>query len=450
MEPTPASTRTDTLSVAAVIFSILALVGTIVGIGIAAAGDDGGGGGGTKAVAAAATSANVELTEFSITPKVVEVAAGGSLHVSNTGAIQHNLTVEGTKIATANLNGGDSATLALTDLKEGTYSLLCTVAGHAAAGMTAELHVGASGAQGQAGQAAAHSTSNMTPEEMDAAATARVKAFPAATQGKGNQLLEPTIVEGGVKQYDLEASVFQWEVEPGKTVEVWGYNKQVPGPRIEVKTGDRVRIRLTNHLKESTTLHLHGLDIPNEMDGTPDLTQPQIKVGETFVYEFTAKGPAVGMYHAHSDSQVQVPMGLAGAILIDDMPAPAGRSYDQRVQMVLTDAGNIGFGINGKAFPATEPIVAKVGETILVDYFNEGFQIHPMHLHGPQQTVIAKDGVPLTVPYSGDTIMIAPGERYSVLVTATRPGTWAFHCHILTHAEAPSGFFGMTTAMVVK
>jgi FtsP/CotA-like multicopper oxidase with cupredoxin domain len=168
------------------------------------------------------------------------------------------------------------------------------------------------------------------------------------------------------------------------------------------------------------------------------------------VYEFTAKGPAVGMYHAHSDSQVQVPMGLAGAILIDDMPAPAGRSYDQRVQMVLTDAGNIGFGINGKAFPATEPIVAKVGETILVDYFNEGFQIHPMHLHGPQQTVIAKDGVPLTVPYSGDTIMIAPGERYSVLVTATRPGTWAFHCHILTHAEAPSGFFGMTTAMVVK
>jgi FtsP/CotA-like multicopper oxidase with cupredoxin domain len=316
--------------------------------------------------------------------------------------------------------------------------------------MTAELHVGASGAQGQAGQAAAHSTSNMTPEEMDAAATARVKAFPAATQGKGNQLLEPTIVEGGVKQYDLEASVFQWEVEPGKTVEVWGYNKQVPGPRIEVKTGDRVRIRLTNHLKESTSLHLHGLDIPNEMDGTPDLTQPQIKVGETFVYEFTAKGPAVGMYHAHSDSQVQVPMGLAGAILIDDMPAPAGRSYDQRVQMVLTDAGNIGFGINGKAFPATEPIVAKVGETILVDYFNEGFQIHPMHLHGPQQTVIAKDGVPLTVPSSGDTIMIAPGERYSVLVTATRPGTWAFHCHILTHAEAPSGFFGMTTAMVVK
>jgi uncharacterized cupredoxin-like copper-binding protein len=202
---------------------ILLLAGGVLAFGVLS-GDDGGGGGGTKAVAAAATSANVELTEFSITPKVVEVAAGGSLHVSNTGAIQHNLTVEGTKIATANLNGGDSATLALTDLKEGTYSLLCTVAGHAAAAMTAELHVGASGAQGQAGQAAAHSTSNMTPEEMDAAATARVKAFPAATQGKGNQLLEPTIVEGGVKQYDLEASVFQWEVEPGKTVEVWGYN----------------------------------------------------------------------------------------------------------------------------------------------------------------------------------------------------------------------------------
>jgi FtsP/CotA-like multicopper oxidase with cupredoxin domain len=73
-----------------------------------------------------------------------------------------------------------------------------------------------------------------------------------------------------------------------------------------------------------------------------------------------------------------------------------------------------------------------------------------MHLHGFPQLVYAKDGYPLDQPYAADTILIAPGERYSVLITPNHPGTWVFHCHILTHAEAPNGFTGMTTAMVVK
>ena len=75
---------------------------------------------------------------------------------------------------------------------------------------------------------------------------------------------------------------------------------------------------------------------------------------------------------------------------------------------------------------------------------------HPMHLHGMPQTVIAKDGIPLAQPYAADTILVGPGERYSVLVHATEPGAWAWHCHILTHAESDKGMFGMVTAMVVK
>jgi FtsP/CotA-like multicopper oxidase with cupredoxin domain len=86
----------------------------------------------------------------------------------------------------------------------------------------------------------------------------------------------------------------------------------------------------------------------------------------------------------------------------------------------------------------------------MVHYLNEGSQIHPMHLHGLDQVVIAKDGHPLPAPQTMDTVTVAPGERYTVLVKATVPGAWAWHCHILSHAETEKGMFGMVTALVVS
>jgi manganese oxidase len=118
--------------------------------------------------------------------------------------------------------------------------------------------------------------------------------------------------------------------------------------------------------------------------------------------------------------------------------------------MVVNDAGTIGMSINGKSFPATEPIVAEVGDQILIHYYNEGLQIHPMHLHGMPQLVVAKDGFPLDQPYWSDTVNVAPGERFSVLVEAEEAGVWAFHCHILTHAESDEGMYGMVTALIVE
>ena len=118
--------------------------------------------------------------------------------------------------------------------------------------------------------------------------------------------------------------------------------------------------------------------------------------------------------------------------------------------MVLDDSGVIGFAINGKSFPATAPVVANRGDWVEVHYMNEGTQIHPMHLHGMEQLVIAKDGIPLTTPQAEDTITVAPGERYTVLVHATELGTWVWHCHILPHAENEHGMFGMVTALVVQ
>jgi FtsP/CotA-like multicopper oxidase with cupredoxin domain len=187
------------------------------------------------------------------------------------------------------------------------------------------------------------------------------------------------------------------------------------------------------------------------MDGTTVVTQNPVKSGEDFTYEWTVQStPAVGMYHSHHEAFRQVPDGLAGAIIVGSEPVPAGVAVSQEQVMVLDDAGVIGYALNGKSFPATAPIVANQGDWIEVHYMNEGVQIHPMHLHGMAQLVIAKDGYPLLNPQEEDTVTIAPGERFTVLVHATEPGTWVWHCHILPHAENDQGMFGMVTALVVK
>jgi manganese oxidase len=118
--------------------------------------------------------------------------------------------------------------------------------------------------------------------------------------------------------------------------------------------------------------------------------------------------------------------------------------------MVLNDAGVIGLSLNGKSFPATEPYVVNKDDWFRVTYFNEGLQVHPMHLHGFPQLVVAKDGMALEAPYLADTVNVAPGERYTVLVKADLPGAWVWHCHILNHAESADGLFGMVTAVMVE
>ena len=149
--------------------------------------------------------------------------------------------------------------------------------------------------------------------------------------------------------------------------------------------------------------------------------------------------------------------GLFGAVTIGQMQTPEvlldqgfKATPDQEIQMVLNDAGVIGLTLNGKSFPATEPYSGKIGDTIMVHYQNEGLMAHPMHLHQPLGWIIAKDGKELLVPVPGDTINVAPGERYTVLYQLTDPGVWAWHCHILTHAERDDGMFGMVTAFIVE
>jgi FtsP/CotA-like multicopper oxidase with cupredoxin domain len=268
------------------------------------------------------------------------------------------------------------------------------------------------------------------------------------TQGKGNLPLQPDFVDG-VKVFNLTVDEVDWEVEPGKVVAARGYNGAVPGPILRATEGDPVRIVVKNNLTESTTIHWHGLFVPNHMDGVPFINQDPIKSGETFTYEFTLKNSGTHMYHSHHNSMDQVNRGLLGAFIVDPKDPSTYPAYDREYIMVLNDL-TLGFTINGKSFPATDAIVANKGERVLIRYMNEGVMNHPMHLHGMPQTIIAKDGWPLPAPPKCDTVDVAPGNRYDVLVDATEEGIWAFHCHILSHAEGPQGMFGLVTAMIVQ
>jgi len=285
-------------------------------------------------------------------------------------------------------------------------------------------------------------------------------AFPAETEGTGNQVLEPTILDDGTKQFELTAAITQWEVSPGEFVDAWSYNGMVPGPAIHVDIGDNVQVVLHNETPMGTDVHWHGIHTPNDQDGVSPYTQDPVSSGESFTYEFVADDEAIGMYHAHLHSQVSVPNGMFGVFTIGDNPLPLGQTVSGieipsdlepafEMPMVLNDAGVIGLSLNGKSFPATEPVVMEPGDWGVVHYYNEGLTDHPMHMHQFPQLVYAKDGIPLDQPYWADTINVAPGERYSILFNASDPGTWVWHCHILTHVERDEGMFGMVTAVIV-
>ena len=390
--------------------------------------------------------------------------------MTNAGSMAHTLGVEGTDLITPSLNAGDTATLDLSSLAPGEYVLWCDVAGHKESGMSTPLTISGdagatAGAPVAGGDMSGDDHAAMTPEEgavVDEAMMASVLEFPAATEGMGNAVLEPTsVLADGTKHFELTAGLTQWEVAPGEFVEAWTYNGIVPGPRINLEVGDKVEVELTNELPLGTDIHWHGVDVGNGQDGVAPLTQELIGNGETYTYEFTVTEPAIAMYHAHTHGQDAIPNGLFGTMYIGEIPPPAGRTISgieipadleitHDIPMVLNDAGVIGLSLNGKSFPATEPYMMQEGDWATVTYYNEGLQVHPMHLHGFEQIVYAKDGEPLDQPYAADTILVGPGERYTVLFNADRVGAWVWHCHIITHAESAEGMFGMVTAVIVE
>src|SRR5258705_6168048 len=122
----------------------------------------------------------------------------------------------------------------------------------------------------------------------------------------------PWRMNGDWKEFHLVAEPVVREIAPGMKAHLWGYNGQSPGPTIEVVEGDRVRMFVTNRLPEPTSIHWHGQRLPNGMDGVSGLTQPSIKPGQTYVYEFAAQRSGTFMYHPHADDATQMAMGMIG------------------------------------------------------------------------------------------------------------------------------------------
>jgi hypothetical protein len=273
--------------------------------------------------------------------------------------------------------------------------------------------------------------------------------------------LTPTIAKDGTKEFTLVAEPHIWEPVKGVFAKAWTFNDQVAGPTIRVTEGDHVRIKLVNKLPEPTTINWHGMQVPNNMAGIPDVTQKPVEPGNSFTYEFTVGQPGTFMYHSMYDDMKQVGSGLYGAFIIDPKNPSSEAKYDHDYTMVLS-----GFHVNstmedeedyytidGRSYPYTQPIVVKKGETVRIRLINiDTMEYHTMHLHGMNFQVIAKDGQPAKDLQEMNTLSIGPGEMYDIAFKADAVGTWLFQCHILDHtmnAEDQMHMGGLVTTVKV-
>lgn len=256
-------------------------------------------------------------------------------------------------------------------------------------------------------------------------------------------------MDGDVKVFHLVAEPIRREFAPGFWVNGWGYNGSSPGPTIEAVEGDTVRILVTNHLNEPTTVHWHGLILPNGMDGVAGLTQKTIPPGETFKYEFPLKQNGTFMYHPHSDEMFQIALGMMGffiihpkvkedppmdrdfAIFLHEWRIPMGAKTPIPFEMLDFNI----FTFNSVLYPKIESLVAKKGDRVRIRLANAMMNSHPIHLHGHEFVVTRRGAgkVPPSAQYTENTTSVAPGETRDIEFIADNPGDWAFHCHKSHH-----------------
>jgi len=265
----------------------------------------------------------------------------------------------------------------------------------------------------------------------------------------------PWRMKNNVKEFHLVAEPVLREIAPGMQANLWGYNGQSPGPTIEVVEGDHVRIFVTNHLPEVTSIHWHGQRLPNGMDGVSGLTQLAIPVGKTFVYEFIAQRAGTFMYHPHADEMTQMAMGMMG-FWVTHPRDPAQHRVDRDYVMLINaydiDPGSytpkvntmLDFNlwtINSRAFPGIDSMVARQGDRVRIRIGNLTMTNHPMHLHGHSFEITGTDGgwIPPAARWPEVTVDIAVGQMRCLELVADAPGDWAFHCHKSHHTMGPMG-----------
>ncbi|MGL6071462.1 multicopper oxidase family protein [Craterilacuibacter sp.] len=267
----------------------------------------------------------------------------------------------------------------------------------------------------------------------------------------------PWRMNNGVKEFHLVAEPVEREMAPGFTAQLWGYNGQSPGPTIEVVEGDRVRIFVSNKLPEHTSIHWHGQRLPNGMDGVSGLTQPAIKPGKTFVYEFVARRPGTFMYHPHADEMVQMAMGMHGMwITHPKNPHPLIDEVDRdfcfllnafdvepgsRTPKVMTMSDFNIWSWNSRIFPAIDSLNVRLNDKVRIRVGNLTMTNHPIHLHGHEFMVTGTDGgpTPKSARWHEVTTDIGVGQMRQLEFIADEEGDWAIHCHKSHHTMNAMG-----------
>jgi manganese oxidase len=310
---------------------------------------------------------------------------------------------------------------------------------------------------GHAGHAAAAATELPTTEEAPARGLT-----PVVAPGGQRAVITPNGATlalravKGVKVGHLVAMPMKHTFAPGLEGECWGYNGRTPGPTIEVVEGDQVRLYVTNRLPEPTTVHWHGVILPNGMDGVAGLNQRAIPPGETFLYEFTFRQPGTFMYHPHFDEMTQMALGMMGMIVVHPR-RPRGPRVDRDFVLMthewfirpgtrrpdpnkMSDFNLLTF--NSKAFPATEPLVMGRGERIRIRFGNlSAMDHHPIHFHGLAFEMTGTDGgeTPPSARLPETTVLVPVGSTRVVEFVPTEPGDWAMHCHMTHHVMNQMG-----------
>lgn len=296
------------------------------------------------------------------------------------------------------------------------------------------------------------------PSRVPAPPAPRNGASPSRGPGRVHTLngrsLEWRMVNG-VKEFHLTAEEVEHEFAPGCKARCWGYNGSTPGPTIEAVEGDRVRILVTNRLPEPTSAHWHGILLPNGMDGVGGLTQPHIAPGETWAYEFTLRQHGTHMYHPHADEMTQLAFGMMGLFIIHPRQPegpPVQREYALLLHNWALHPGTYRpdpavmtefdlWTFNSKVFPATEPMLAALGERVRIRIGNLSMHNHPIHLHGHRFVVTGSDGGrwPPALWRPEVTEIIGVGQTRDLEFVADNPGDWAFHCHMAHHTMNAMG-----------
>ncbi|MDQ1515949.1 MAG: hypothetical protein QOE80_1779 [Actinomycetota bacterium] len=266
-----------------------------------------------------------------------------------------------------------------------------------------------------------------------------------AARGDGTVFAKYDVADDGAKVFKLDAAPYTWIVAPGVKKQAFAYNGTVPGPTIRVIEGDKVRVVVSNHLPMGTAVHWHGMVLPNKMDGVPGITQDPIEPGASMTYEFVAVATGTHWYHSHFDGD-QVGKGLYGSLEV--VPHTGDRAVDRDYRLFVGDT-NLGFVINGRTYPGTEPLKAKVGEKIRIRLTPTGELSHPFHLHGQPFQLVAQDGFDLPQPITMDTLLISTAQTFDIITVALAPGKWMFHCHIFSHMHAAGPHAGHQMAGLV-